>query len=566
MKMITQKLKFADLFPDKAGKLAQRLHIPKDEIPFLRKFYTSEKAEVKKDERAVISYISTVDKDRDNEQLMPDGVDLENYRKNPVVLYGHQYSSLPIGKNIWIKQDDRGLIAKTVFAKTEFADQLYNAYTEDVGGTGPLLKAWSVGFIPKKWRDKEEKDAEDSPNRIYTEWELLEYSAVPIPSCPSALTLAVEKGLIPEQLKKDMEIEIEIDDFQDEPILVDDVLAQIDEEKAEKDPDVEITEDEEEDVEIVNKPETTESYHKIPVSTGHDDHKIRTMTVSAKKGIKALYCVDCKKIITYLFDVDKWTMEEAQAWVKENKRNLEILEDELVIEDVVNEIIEAGIDDPECLVFDEDEAEIKRFDLEGNPSVHDIMDAISLTVRPPVNSKIWRYVADLYPVNYPDGHVVIEESSEQAERKYFLRSYEYNGGKIEFGETQELEAAYRPKKRSAYSGEIEKAISDLRNDLIEFKEGRVLSTANRKLVKDTIDALDALKQQLEDLYNATEPPQREGESRDIEIAIEKSGDKKEDIQTAVKEALMQMDIGEVLKGLIKEGVSLEVDRLRGKVR
>lgn len=68
-------------------------------------------------------------------------------------------------------------------------------------------------------------------------------------------------------------------------------------------------------------PETTENYHRIPVSSGHSDHEIKTITVSGEKGIKALYCIDCKEIATYLFDVDKWTMEEAQEWVNEHKED-----------------------------------------------------------------------------------------------------------------------------------------------------------------------------------------------------------------------------------------------------
>jgi hypothetical protein len=66
-------------------------------------------------------------------------------------------------------------------------------------------------------------------------------------------------------------------------------------------------------------PETTENYHRIPVSSGHDDHDITTITISDSEGIKALYCTDCKEVVTYLFDVDKWTMEEAQEWVDDHK-------------------------------------------------------------------------------------------------------------------------------------------------------------------------------------------------------------------------------------------------------
>ena len=84
-------------FPEKAAEVAQRLHIKKDEIPFVRKYYTAEKdkTEVKKKERAVISYISTGIKDRDGEKLIPDGVVLDNYTKNPIVPFGHNYKSIP---------------------------------------------------------------------------------------------------------------------------------------------------------------------------------------------------------------------------------------------------------------------------------------------------------------------------------------------------------------------------------------------------------------------------------------------------------------------------------------
>jgi len=65
-------------------------------------------------------------------------------------------------------------------------------------------------------------------------------------------------------------------------------------------------------------PETTENYHRVP--TGNrvkKGEKIRTITVS--KGIKALYDVKNKVIITYLFDKDKYTMKQAKEWVKKHK-------------------------------------------------------------------------------------------------------------------------------------------------------------------------------------------------------------------------------------------------------
>ena len=66
-------------------------------------------------------------------------------------------------------------------------------------------------------------------------------------------------------------------------------------------------------------PETTENYHRIPVATKKKGAKIRTISIS--KGIKALYDVKNKVIVTYLFSVKQYSMKEAKSWVKSHKGN-----------------------------------------------------------------------------------------------------------------------------------------------------------------------------------------------------------------------------------------------------
>ena len=67
-------------------------------------------------------------------------------------------------------------------------------------------------------------------------------------------------------------------------------------------------------------PEETDKFIRIPVATRQDNDKIRTITISESKGILALYAVNRKKILTYLFQKSKgWTMAKAQAWVNEHK-------------------------------------------------------------------------------------------------------------------------------------------------------------------------------------------------------------------------------------------------------
>lgn len=216
MQDTTERLKLSDTYPELAPGVAQRLHIKKDEIPFIRKYFIAEADAKDGDEdRTLVSRISCVNRDRDGESLDPSGVLLDHYRQNPIVCWGHSYNAPAtiIGKNLWIKADEQGLIGKTVFAKNEFADQVYRAYTEDIAGTGPLLRGWSVGFIPLKWEVPKNKTA-DGPDRVCTKWELLEYSAVAIPCSPESLTLAYEKGIIQSAaLRKDF------DQPADEPVI-----------------------------------------------------------------------------------------------------------------------------------------------------------------------------------------------------------------------------------------------------------------------------------------------------------------------------------------------------------
>ena len=65
-------------------------------------------------------------------------------------------------------------------------------------------------------------------------------------------------------------------------------------------------------------PETTENYRRVPTGKKKKkDAKIRTIKIS--KSIKALYDVKNKVIVTYLFDVNEYTMKEAKKWVKDHK-------------------------------------------------------------------------------------------------------------------------------------------------------------------------------------------------------------------------------------------------------
>lgn len=131
------------------------------------------------EQRTVTAYVSTFEWDRTDERFSKGAWKLDNYKRNPVVMWGHDYSRPPIGKATAIEEDDKGLLATTQFADTEEGNMTFELFK------GGFLSAFSVGFAPRKWI-MEPIDAERK-GVVYQEAELLEYSAVGIPANPGAL-------------------------------------------------------------------------------------------------------------------------------------------------------------------------------------------------------------------------------------------------------------------------------------------------------------------------------------------------------------------------------------------
>lgn len=125
--------------------------------------------------------ISTAAIDRDLDSINPKGWNLDAFRKNPICLFAHDYSSLPIGKCTDIKIVGGKLIASTEFADHEMAETVLRLVD------GGFLNATSVGFRPIKYSLNETRKGVD-----YEQQELLEYSIVPVPANPEALIVRRE--------------------------------------------------------------------------------------------------------------------------------------------------------------------------------------------------------------------------------------------------------------------------------------------------------------------------------------------------------------------------------------
>lgn len=153
---------------------------PQDRL--LRKQYTPEIRAVEGDDRAVGFVITTGAVDRDGDTISPKGWRLTSYRKNPVVLWAHDYRGLPIARATSIKAEGDGVhsvahfVEKELYPLAEVVLQMLKRR---------YLNATSVGFMPEAWERSEEEARRGGYD--FTKQELLEYSVVPVPSNPEAL-------------------------------------------------------------------------------------------------------------------------------------------------------------------------------------------------------------------------------------------------------------------------------------------------------------------------------------------------------------------------------------------
>jgi len=115
--------------------------------------------------------------DRDLERMDPAGWDLKNFKKNPVVLWSHEWYTPAIGKVESPRVKDGQLVGRVRFSSKEvdpFAAMIEGKVREDIIRTG------SVGFISRKIEILDDPDATET--LIHRKQELYEFSIVNIPS------------------------------------------------------------------------------------------------------------------------------------------------------------------------------------------------------------------------------------------------------------------------------------------------------------------------------------------------------------------------------------------------
>lgn len=166
------------------------------------KLFTHAVKSIDEETRQATFVISTDEKDRMGE-VVEQSWDLENYKKNPIVLFGHDPSKpgYVVGRATEIvadKDGDKNITLGTVqFAEEGTSDDADTVWKLVKQG---ILRTVSVGFIPHTFKTLDDDDETD----VLADNELLEFSIVPIPANPSAVALAMNDGSIEEKDAKYM--------------------------------------------------------------------------------------------------------------------------------------------------------------------------------------------------------------------------------------------------------------------------------------------------------------------------------------------------------------------------
>lgn len=120
--------------------------------------------------------VSTGALDSHGERINVDGIDLKDFKKNPVVLWGHDGYNLPIAMATKVWKEGGKLMAKAEF----FLDDEFSAKVYDYIVKG-RIKAVSIGGMVQEW---------GSDGMTIAKLLMKEFSVVSIPANPEALATA----------------------------------------------------------------------------------------------------------------------------------------------------------------------------------------------------------------------------------------------------------------------------------------------------------------------------------------------------------------------------------------
>jgi phage head maturation protease len=132
--------------------------------------------------------ISTENEDRAGDVVVASGMQAGAFMANPVVLFAHDSRQPPVAKALEV-----GIVPGGVKSVFQFAPLGLSGRADEVRRlwAAGFLNATSIGFLPIKSEKVDEKDESWWPAMKYLEWELVEFSIVPVPMNREALRMAL---------------------------------------------------------------------------------------------------------------------------------------------------------------------------------------------------------------------------------------------------------------------------------------------------------------------------------------------------------------------------------------
>jgi hypothetical protein len=200
----------------KAANTTQNLSIDVTETKTMKKFERKSVSLITrksaKGEDEVL--ITTPNFDRGCDRVTPTGGMIDNYQKNPVIMWLHDYkgetpaAGIPVAKCPYLRVTEEGIISgpPQFLEGDPFADRVKNAWNRG------FIKTASIGFAPIEY-ETNEKGGTD-----YKKWELLEWSLVPIPMNAEAMRIAKDIGedLIEKPIQPKQYTQAQLSDIIDE--------------------------------------------------------------------------------------------------------------------------------------------------------------------------------------------------------------------------------------------------------------------------------------------------------------------------------------------------------------
>ena len=161
--------------------------------------------------------ISTGSVDRDNDVVDPEGWNLDDFMRNPVVMWGHNYQEPPIARATHLEV----MPGVGISARFEFPPAGIHPLADTVRGLwdAGFVNAASIGFMPLEWEMIDDPEQPPLPTRggdvplptrggdgrgevgrkgqrdqipAFTRWELYEFSLVAVPRDREAVRRALD--------------------------------------------------------------------------------------------------------------------------------------------------------------------------------------------------------------------------------------------------------------------------------------------------------------------------------------------------------------------------------------